>query len=93
MASRSSTPSDAGVGYEFHQPTAVRDPRRNDPQAWQATDQDARRAITKGNIITIETLREGSDAKADWIEAALWAQVAALALVSAGVATALLAAI
>ncbi|TCC54273.1 hypothetical protein E0H73_39685 [Kribbella pittospori] len=66
---------------------------RNDPAAWQATDQDARRAITKGNIITIETLRAGSDAKAHWIEVALWAQVAALAMVSAGIATALLAAI
>lgn len=48
---------------------------RNNAAAWAASDQDARRAITKGNIVTIDTLRAGNDTKAKWIEAALWAQL------------------
>lgn len=79
-------------GYEVTQPAQLHEWRDRDG-AWHDTADKARRVITKANILTIASLRQGNNTKASFIEAALWAQFGAVLLLATSVGTAVVEAI
>lgn len=78
--------------YEVTQPAQLHEWRDRDG-AWNDTADKARRVVTRANILTLASLRQGNNAKADLVDAALWAQLTAVLLLAASVGTAVLAAI
>lgn len=74
--------------YEVTQPAQLHEWRDRDG-AWNDTADKARRVLAKANILTIASLRQGNNSKAQLVEAALWAQLAAVVLLSLAIAATL----
>lgn len=63
---------------------------RQSEMRWNDAASKAQRLLAKANIETLRTLRDGNDDKASLIEAALWAQLAAIIALSVAVTGALM---